>query len=119
MDSRTFNAAAKHLFRHLHDPHALRKNPLVGHLFREVTPPELASVLEDRIVLATIHKQVRVGSDRCRQAYAKPGNNERAARSHAIIIQQCLGKRSYERSRRNLGFRIITAIASAQKSAGA
>ena len=32
--SASFDAGAKHFFRRVHDPHALRVNPLVGHLFK-------------------------------------------------------------------------------------
>jgi hypothetical protein len=32
--SASFDAGAKHFFRRVHDPHAPRDNPLVGHLFK-------------------------------------------------------------------------------------
>ena len=33
---RSFDAAVRHLFRHLNEPHQLRRNPLVKHLFHTV-----------------------------------------------------------------------------------
>ncbi|HEY2473575.1 MAG TPA: hypothetical protein VGI19_02120 [Candidatus Cybelea sp.] len=76
-----FNVAVKHLFRHLHEPHVLRRNYLVEHFF------ETAS---ERDALERVHELVRRGAAYCRDLDVAAGREERALRQHAILIQQCL-----------------------------
>jgi hypothetical protein len=93
MDSGTsFNVAAKHLFRHLHDVRALRRNPLVRHAFEHPTSGS-AGQARERVVLERIHELVRQGADYCRDADVAEGKDERASRQHAIVTLQCLQKR--------------------------
>jgi hypothetical protein len=86
------NVAAKHLFRHLHEPRALRKNPLVRHFFESSAIDGLGHVRE-RVVLDRIHNLVRQGAELCRSADLKAGKDERALRQYAIITLQCLEQR--------------------------
>ena len=88
----SFNAAAKHLFRHLHDARALRRNPLVRHLFENPSAGTFARDRE-RVVLERIHALVRQGSEHCRDADLAEGKDERAERQHAIVALQCLERR--------------------------
>jgi hypothetical protein len=91
--SAPFNAAAKHLFRHLHDARALRKNPLVQRFFEESDAARLTRPQKEQAVLNRIHDLVRQGAEHCRDADLVTGNAERARRQHAIIIEQCLERR--------------------------
>ncbi|HTA56296.1 MAG TPA: hypothetical protein VK755_16240 [Candidatus Acidoferrales bacterium] len=88
----SFLTAAKQLFRHLHDPRALRKNPLVGHFFAYAEAGGTRSAT-DRAALARIHELIKRGADRCREADQLEGRDRRALHHHAIIMQQCLGQR--------------------------
>jgi hypothetical protein len=91
--SASFNSAAKHLFRHLHDPHALRQNPLVSHLFRPCAKAGLERVRGERAVVYRIRELVRRGAEHCRDIDLERGKSERALRQHAIITLQCLEQR--------------------------
>lgn len=91
-DSRTsFAAAAKHLFRHLHEPHALRKNPLVRRYF--ASGDGTTSKARDAETLARIHEDVRRSAERCRDADFREGHDERATRQYAIVTLQCIERR--------------------------
>jgi len=93
MDSRaSFAAAAKHLFRHLHDASALRKNPLVRGYF--ASGDGLASKARDAGALARIHAAIRRGAERCRDADLVEGRDERAFRHYTIATLQCIERRS-------------------------
>lgn len=61
----SFSSAIKHLFRHLHDPAMLRKNPLVQRFFEEPAN-ERAGYVTDRARLDRIHQLVRQAAERCR-----------------------------------------------------
>lgn len=103
MDSRTsFNVAAKHLFRHLHDVRALRRNPLVRHAFEHPTNGS-AGRARERAVLERIHELVRRGAEHCRDADVVDGKDERAARQHAIVTLQCLQNRPIREVAATLG----------------
>ena len=88
----SFEAAAKHLFRHLHEPHALRRNPLVRRLFADATIGGLG-IARDRMVLDRIHELVRRAANHCRDSDLAAGKDEQPLRQHAIVTQQCLGRR--------------------------
>jgi tetratricopeptide (TPR) repeat protein len=89
MDSRaSFAAAAKHLFRHLHDAGALRKNPLVRGYF--ASGEGGTSKGRDAAALARIHDGVRRGAEQCRDADLLDGRDERAFRQYSIVTLQCL-----------------------------
>ncbi len=93
MDSNApFAPAAKHLFRHLHDPRALRKNPLVQRFFEDPALGD-AGRARERAVLDRIHRLVREGADRCRDADLVAGKDDRALRAHAIVALQCIAQR--------------------------
>jgi hypothetical protein len=90
--SPAFNVAAKHLFRHLHEPRILRKNPLVRHVFEDPAIGGLGRARE-RAVLDRIHELVREGAELCRDADLSAGKEERGLRQHAIVKLQCLEQR--------------------------
>jgi hypothetical protein len=87
-----FDKAVKYLFRHLHDPRALARNPLVRHIF------DHASILgvgeeRDRAALARIHRLVRQGAEHFRDMDLSVGKRRRGLRQYAIIMQQCFERR--------------------------
>jgi hypothetical protein len=94
-DGRSFTAAAKHLFRHLHEARSLRKNPLVRRFFAHVETGGVGGTADGR-ALARIHELVREAADRSRDADLREGRESRASRQHAIIMKQCLGRRPIE-----------------------
>jgi hypothetical protein len=98
----SFNVAAKHLFRHLHDVRALRRNRLVRHAFEYPTSGSAARERE-RIVLDRIHDLVRRGAEHCRDSDLAEGKDERAARQHAIVTLQCLQNRPIREVAATLG----------------
>jgi hypothetical protein len=91
--SSSFNVAVKHLFRHLNEPRALRKNPLVRHFFRDITIGSVGRPRE-QAVIERIRELIRQSADRCRDDDQLAGKDERALRQHAIINLQCLEGRS-------------------------
>lgn len=88
----SFEAAAKHLFRHLHEPHVLRKNPLVSHFF-EQRSPDGAGQISERSAVDRIHQLVREGAEHFRAADIAANQDERALRQHTIVVRQCLERR--------------------------
>lgn len=100
--SACFNVAAKHLFRHLHEPHVLRSNPLVRHVFENLNGSR-SGVVYERAALARVHELVRLGAAYCRDADIAAGREERAARQHAIVMQQCLEQRPMREVAARLG----------------
>jgi hypothetical protein len=87
----SFAAAAKHLFRHLHDARTLRKNPLVRGYF--ASGDGAASKTRDATTLARIHADVRRAAEQCRDADFAEGHDERAMRQYAIVTLQCIERR--------------------------
>jgi len=85
----SFNVAAKHLFRHLHEPRALRRNPLVRRFFEDSALGGFGRARE-RAVLDRIHQLIRQGAEQCRDADFVSGRHERAQRQHTIVIHHCL-----------------------------
>lgn len=90
--SPSFNAAVKHFFRHLHDAHALLKNPVVRHLFKGASPGA-ASIQDQRATLMRIHQLVRQGAKDCYDADVARGEGHRAFRQLTIVTRQCLERR--------------------------
>jgi hypothetical protein len=88
-----FYRAARHLFRHLCEPTALRKNSLVKHFFVESEPATLDSIARDRIALTRIHGLVRRGAEQCRSMDIAAGREERARRQHTIVLLHALERR--------------------------
>ncbi len=86
--SASFSAAAKHLFRHFHEPRALRRNPLVRRFFENPAINGLSRVRESA-VLDQIYHIVRLGAEHCRDADLIAGKDERALRQHSIITMLC------------------------------
>lgn len=88
----SFNKMAKHLFRHLHEPRALSRNPLVRRFFEGPAIGGFGHGRE-RDVLDRIHQLVRKGADQCRDSDFVLGRRERARRQHAIVTSHCLEQR--------------------------
>jgi hypothetical protein len=91
----SFRAAAKHLFRHLHEARALRKNLLVRQFFAN-SQAAAPGRSRERVALERIHALVRRGADDCRDADLSSGKGDRGVRQHAIITLQCLERRPIE-----------------------
>jgi hypothetical protein len=87
----SFAAAAKHLFRHLHEPRALRKNPLLQRYF--AGGDGTSNRARDAATLARIHEDVRRAAEQCRDADFREGHDERANREYTIVTLQCLERR--------------------------
>ena len=85
------HVAAKHLFRHLHDARALRKNPLVRRFFEDPTIAGLG-IVREREVLARIHRLVREAAELCRDTDLAEERDEHALRQYSIVTLQCLEK---------------------------
>lgn len=102
----SFELAVKHLFRHLHDPRILRKNPLVAHFFKEVPLDGLTRAREDRTALAEIHDRVRRAAKHCYDSDVSAGKAERTFRQHEIITRQCLDRRPIREVAQALGISI-------------
>lgn len=102
-----FEKAVKHLFRHLHDPRALSRNPIVRNVFDKQAG---GSFGENRshAMLARIHQLVRQAADCCRGADLARGKEERARRQHAIILQQCLQRLPISQVASELGISVNT-----------
>jgi tetratricopeptide (TPR) repeat protein len=89
----SLSVAAKHFFRHLHEPAFLRQNPIARAFFDDRSPDDLAARVKERSALSRIHQLVRVGADRCRDADIGAGKEVKALRQHAIVTLQCLERR--------------------------
>jgi hypothetical protein len=87
MHPKTFNAAAKHLFRYLHDSRRLQANPITSQLFR--TSPNISESPHDaRQTLSELHALVIQAAKHCRDEGISAGKSERARRQFAIINLQ-------------------------------
>lgn len=87
----SFRVLAKHLFRHMHEPRALRRNALVRRFFEDARVGA-GGRLREQAALERIHALVRRGAEHCREADLKAGKNERALRQYAIVTSQCLDR---------------------------
>jgi hypothetical protein len=84
-----FNKAAKHFFRHLHEPRVLRRSPLARKLLNTASLLSVGPGAE-RAALARIHAVVREGAAHYRDLDFKNGKQLRGLRQYAIITRQCL-----------------------------
>jgi hypothetical protein len=93
MDSgATLSAMAKHLFRFLYEPQALRLNPLVSQYFQTSALPHPIFATE-RDAISRIHRIVLDAAEHCRRADVLCGKDERAYRQNAILTSHCVGRR--------------------------
>jgi hypothetical protein len=83
---------AKHLFRHLHDARALRRNPIAR--------PYCQNGLQ------RIHELIRDAADRCRDEDFRLGKEERALRQHAIVTLACLERKPMAQLAASLGISV-------------
>jgi hypothetical protein len=83
--------AVKALFRHLHDPRALRRNPLVGHFF-EISGPAAGDRRTEQRFLESVQEVVRQGAAFCRDADSAAGKDERARCQYAIVAESLEGR---------------------------
>lgn len=83
---------AKHLFRHLHDLRALRKNPMA----RRYCYAGL-----DRL-----HEVIRAAAESCRDEDFRAGKDERAVRQFAIVSLQCLAGKTPAEVAAHLGISV-------------
>lgn len=98
----SFDKAVKHLFRHLHDANALRRNPLVSGFFEDLSIDGFGSE-RDRAIIAKICYLICAGADHCRDLDLSAGKRERALRQHAIVMRHCLEKQPIRPVARSLG----------------
>jgi hypothetical protein len=81
--------SAKHLFRHLHDVSALRKNPIARSYCQ--------------MGLQHLHAAVRTAAEQCRDDELRDGHDERAARQYSIVALHCLERRALREVASRLG----------------
>jgi hypothetical protein len=87
--ARTFAAACRHLFRHLHEPKELRKNPLVSSRFSDDLHGA-AAIRSDAAIAAGIREAVRRCADSCLRRRLE--GDQTAARCYTIIVDGDIGK---------------------------
>jgi hypothetical protein len=104
--SRSFELAVKHLFRHLHEPRSLRKNPLVRHFFKEFPIDGFGRNRQERAALARIHDLVRQAATHYHDSDVSTGSGERAFRQRAIITRQCLDRKPIREVAQALGISV-------------
>lgn len=85
VSSASLRIAVKSLFRHLHEPRALRRNPLVRHFFDGATGA--AGRARERTALDSIHTLVRQAAAACRDSDIEDGKEERASLQYSIVAQ--------------------------------
>jgi tetratricopeptide (TPR) repeat protein len=98
----SFEVAAAHLFRHLHEPRHLKKNPLVQRFFRDRASGRFFHA-QERVALERIHEVVREAARSCRQAEEAACEHERALRQHTIVTLNLLERRPLAEVARTLG----------------
>jgi tetratricopeptide (TPR) repeat protein len=98
----SFEVAAAHLFRHLHEPRHLKKNPLVQRFFRDPASGRFVH-WQERVALERIHHVVREAAQSCRQAEEAACEHERALRQHTIVTLNLLEQRPLAEVARALG----------------
>lgn len=89
----SFDAAAKHLFRHLHEPRALERNPILRRFFEGSTATDVDRVRAERAGLERVHRLLRRAAERFRDHDAAGGESLRAFRQYTIVTQQCFERR--------------------------
>jgi hypothetical protein len=81
--SRAFDAAAKHLFRHLHDSRWLQTNPIAEPFFGKASAS--AGRHSAKQALSNLRAEVMAIAERLRAEDVTAGNGERGARQLAIV----------------------------------
>lgn len=115
---KAFDVAARHLFRHLRDPRALRRNPLVRAYFSRASGSKDDDACADRIRARILQEAAR-----CRCEDVGAGFAGQAKRHAAIVIDICAGKptirtaarlrlsrRQYYRDRKSICTRVARAL---------
>jgi tetratricopeptide (TPR) repeat protein len=97
----SFEVATKHLFRHLHNPGELRKNPLTRFFFEE-SDSAIETCKADRVAVERVHDTIRAAARRFRECDLQAGLNERAHRGYEIV-DGCLGRKTVSEIARRLG----------------
>lgn len=98
----TFNAAVKHLFRHLHDSRRLQSNPIVGHLFG--ARADISEFTHGaRETLSKLQVLVREAAELCRDEGIAAGKNQQAQRQFAILTLHYFGGVPLDQIARHLG----------------
>lgn len=85
---KTFNSAAKHLFRHLHDAKELRKNPIARHVLDAAD--DRWPALNDSDILSRLHAAVMAAAGRIRDADYPTERGTRLDRRFRIVRMECL-----------------------------
>jgi tetratricopeptide (TPR) repeat protein len=98
----SFEVAAAHLFRHLHEPRHLKNNPLVQRFFRDRASGRLIRS-QERVAIERIYEMVRKAAQSCRQADVAAHEHERALRQHTIVTRNLLDRRPLAEVARALG----------------
>lgn len=126
---RSFDAACRHLFRHLRDPSELRRNPLLKGYFTEIlTGP--GKVRSDRAAAESVRAAVRRCAERCLQtdrlqgeeaAYVRyaivvRGDVEGTDRTH-LCTELGLSVRHYSRLQRDIRRRVAVLLSAEMKAA--
>jgi hypothetical protein len=96
----SFNATAKHFFRHLHEPELLRANPLTAHFFDALGDSPQPRAHRS---LGRIHDLVKQAAKHYHDIDLGAGKGERASRQYAIVMRQCLAKRPIQEVAKQLG----------------
>jgi tetratricopeptide (TPR) repeat protein len=99
---RSFEAATRHLFRHVWNPGELRRNPIVGGWFEDEPCADTASSRTDALIAEEIRSAVRRHADECfrEDAAMEP---QIALRRNAIIVDGDLGRMPSTRLAKRLG----------------
>jgi hypothetical protein len=82
---RTFDAAAKHLFRHLHDSRWLQTNPIAEPFFERANA--FGEPHRAKQALSELHAAVVATAERLRDEDVNAGNGDRGARQFTILKQ--------------------------------
>jgi hypothetical protein len=96
----SFNVAARHMFRHLNDAPALRRNPLVSWAFRGVSVRDSSAA----VLSAILSQIVNIG----RACYAEDIKANRATRAHRqqAVLKSVCAHGSPEQTARELGISV-------------
>ncbi len=97
----SFESAVKHLFRHLHDPGALRKNPLAQQFLGQNAPDD--PEYRPAGALKSLHRAIRQAAQCCRDDDFLAGKNERAHRQSSILVLHCVERQDIKDIARLLG----------------
>jgi tetratricopeptide (TPR) repeat protein len=87
----SFETAVKHLFRHLHDPRALRENPLAQQFLSQNAPGD--GIHRPADALKNLHRAIRQAANQCRDDDFVAGIDERGQRQFSILVLHCLERR--------------------------